>query len=141
MKYLLAGLLCVMITSASRVQGQSRCHGPDRYSAVLLASFRSMMSPAGAPVRARVSLPVVPPSEIVLVADSATCARAIAAADSMMTVWNPSDPPAANTTPFYVMRVGTFYAVADLSVPQPNSEFAPVFVFGPAWVWRGMLVM
>jgi hypothetical protein len=140
MKYLVAGLLCIFITSASAVKSQSRCHSSDRYSAILLAKFRSINSPAGAPVRARMSLPVVAPSEIVLVADSATCAQAIAAADSMVTVWNPSNPKEPTTTQFYVMRIGTSYALTDLS-PQPNSEFAPVLVFGPGWVYRGMLAM
>lgn len=141
MKHLIAALLCISITSASRVQGQNPCHGPDRMSAVLLADFRSMMTPAGAEVRAKLSLPVVPASEIVLVADSATCARAIQAADSMMTVWTPADPPGPITYPIYVMRIGTSYAIVDLSDDSSTSEYASVFFFGPDWVFRQMLAM
>lgn len=141
MKHLIAGLLCVSITSASAGQAQNPCHSPHRQSAVLLADFRAMMSPAGAGVRAKLSLPVVPASEIVLVADSATCARAIQAADSMMTVWNPADPPGPTTYPIYVLRIGTSYAVVDLSDNSSSSEYASVFFFGPGWVFRRMLAM
>jgi len=141
MRYLIAGFLCLLVTSAGPIEGQNTCQGVDRTSAVFLANFRGMMSASGAGLRARFSLPSVPPSEIILVTDPATCARAGQAADSVMTSWDPTDPPIATTAPLYVIKIGTSYAVVDVSDPDPNDEYASVFVFGPGWVFRGIVAM
>lgn len=141
MRYLIVGFLCLLVTSAAPIQGQNTCHVADRHSAVFLANFRGMMAASGAGLRTKFSLPLVPASEITLVADSATCARAGQAADSVMSSWDPTDPPIATTAPLYVIKIGTSYAVVDLSDPDPNDEYASVFVFGPAWVYRGILAM
>jgi hypothetical protein len=100
-----------------------------------------MMSSEGATLRTKFGLSVVPANQITLVTDNQVCARAGAAADSVMTVWDPSDPPVATTNAIYVIQVGTAYAVVDLNDPSPNpkSEFSSVFIFGPLWDYRGIV--
>ncbi len=130
-------LLCVL---SSGLKAQNTCHAADDKSAHIIGVLRTIMAPPESAFRARFSLPLVAPANITLVSDPAICARAGAAADSMVKVWLPNETVTPVTTPLYVIQVGTSYAVADLNTP-PDGEFDSLIIFGLLWEYRGMLAI
>ena len=121
---------------------QNTCHASDRNSDLFVKQFQALMGADSDAVqlRARFNLPLVSISQIVLVSDSTICARMGAAADSMMTVWDSTDPAVPSTTPLYVVQIGTSYAMADLNAPpEYQEERTSIWIFGPLWEYRGML--
>jgi hypothetical protein len=99
-----------------------------------------MMASEQAAFRAALSIPLVTSTEISLVSDSATCARAGAAVDSLVKVWLPNETVSVVSTPLYVITIGTSYAIADLNSPS-TSEFDHLLIFGPVWEYRGIIAM
>ncbi len=133
----MVGILSIV---APTTNAQSTCAAADNNSVHFIYSLGKMMGVNDGATRARLQLPVVAPSQITLVSDSPTCARAGFAADSIVTVWVPGSTPIPTTAPLYVIKIGTSYAVADLNSPS-TSEFDWVFIFGPLWEYRGALRM
>lgn len=142
MRCLLFLLLAVSFPLQS-LRAQNACHASDDNSVQFVASFKAMMDNKFAGMRAKLGVPQVDPSQVVLVSDSTTCALAGAAVDSLMNTWDttsPTLPP--STDPIYVIQIGTAYAVIDLNSPTDDgTEFDSVFVFSAGWVYRGMLAM
>lgn len=66
--------------------------------------------------------------------------RAGHAVDSPFTALDPTDPAIPTTAPLYVFKLGASYALADLNQPNPRRH-TPVFIFGPAWEYRGLILM
>lgn len=129
---------------APQLIAQNTCHIADSHSEFFIKQLQSMMGagPGAMQLRTRFNLPLVPVSEIVLVSDSTICARAGAAADSMMTIWDPTDSAVTTTASIYVVQIGTSYAMADLNAPPEYQEdLVSLWIFGPLWEYRGMLAV
>jgi hypothetical protein len=99
-----------------------------------------MMGSTERAFRAKLKMPLVASSAIVLVSDQTICARAGLAGDSMVKVWVPTAKFRPTPSPLYVIKIGTSFAVADLNSP-PTSDFDWVFIFGPLWEYRGSIRM
>jgi len=113
--------------------GQAICHGADEHSASVIYQINRMMDSSGAQARVDFGVPLVPSSEITLVADSATCARAGQAVDSVLHVWNPTATIPAWQTPLYVFKIGTSYAAMDRSTPSQDAYWVMFFTSGWAF--------
>jgi hypothetical protein len=133
-------LLTASLTAFHSAPGQQTCHGADVNSAHFIQTLSAMMDTSQAAFRAKLQMPLVSSSAIVLVTDAAVCARAGLAADSIFKVWEPTATLDPTTDPIYVIKIGTSYAVADLNSPDDN-EFDWVFLFGPLWEYRGSITM
>jgi len=92
-----------------------------------------------AQARAEFGIPLVSPSEITLVADSATCALAGQAVDSLLHAWHPTATIPPWQVPLYVFKIGTSYATMDRSVP--NQPAYAVMFFTPLWAYTTQLRM
>jgi hypothetical protein len=130
----------MLVVSSRSATAQSTCHVADRNSARFIQGLNAMMDSSQAAFRAKLQMPLVTSSQIVLVSDSATCARAGLAADSIVKVFVPGATPPPSTDPLYVIRVGTSFALADLNSPSLE-HFQWVFIFGPLWEYRGTIGM
>lgn len=130
---------CVVAVASSCMRDATKCHGPDWTSEVLVNGFKSINSSADSVSRKKLSLPIVPPSEIAIVTDPKVCARAVEAADSVVAKWNPSAISPGGAYKIYVIRIGTSHAIVDLT--PPTSHYAAVLVFGPRWEYRGTVMM
>ena len=130
----------IVILSARSAMAQSTCHVADRNSARFIQGLNAMMDSSQAAFRAKLQMPLVNSSQIVLVSDSATCARAGLATDSIVKVFVPGATPPPSTDPLYVIKVGTSFALADLNSPSVE-HFQWVFFFGPLWEYRGIIGM
>jgi hypothetical protein len=133
-----------LMLHADMLSAQNTCHTADKYSDLFIKQFQSLMGSDedAMRLRARFNLPVVPSSQILLVSDSTVCAKIGAAADSMMTLWDPTDPAVASTIPVYVIQIGSSYAMVDLNAPpEYREERTSVWIFGPASEYRGMLAL
>jgi hypothetical protein len=134
--------LAPLLIAINQLSAQQTCHRADVNSAHFIETLVAMMDTAAGrtSLRTTLNLPVVAASQITLVTDSAVCARAGQAADSVAKVWDPSMTLDATTDPLYVIKVGTSYAVADLNnVDDGHGDF--VFIFGPLWEYRGIVLM
>jgi len=135
-------LASVFLIGSSLLGAQNTCAPADDNSAHIIGVFKRMMQSDQADVRDSVGLPLVDPTQITLVSDALICAQAGAAGDSIVKVWVPGATHAPTTAPLYVIRIGTFYAVADLSSPpDPQDEFDSILIFGPAWDYRSIVAM
>lgn len=119
--------------------GQATCHAADKHSADVIYQINRMMDSSEAQARLNFGVPLVALSEISLVADSATCARAGEAVDSLLHVWNPTATIPPWQTPLYVFRIGTSYAAMDRSTPN-RPEYWVIF-FTSAWAFTAALGM
>jgi hypothetical protein len=134
--------LAPLLIAFNQLSGQQTCHRADVNSTHFIETLVAMMDTAAArtTLRTTLNLPVVAASQITLVTDSAVCARAGQAADSVAKVWEPSMTFDPITDPLYVIKIGTSYAVADLNnVGDGEKDF--VFIFGPLWEYRGAVWM
>ena len=121
--------------------GQATCHWPDHNSADVIYQINGMMDSGaiGAQARLDFGVPLVPPSEIILVSDSATCARAGQAVDSLLHVWSPKATIPPWQVPLYVFKIGTSYAAMDRSTPRQPAYW--VIFFTPLWAFTTILRM
>lgn len=119
--------------------GQATCHAADQHSADVINQINRMMDSDQAQARLDFGVPLVAPSEITLVAGSATCARAGEAVDSLLHVWNPTATIRPWQTPLYVFKIGTSYAAMDRSTPN-RPEYWVIF-FTSAWAFTVPLGM
>lgn len=119
--------------------GQATCHAADENSAAVIDAINRVMDSGQAQARLDLGVPLVPPSEITLVADSATCARAGQAVDSLLHVWNPTATIPSWQTPLYVFKIGTSYAAMDRSTPNQDAYW--VMFFTSAWAFTVPLRM
>jgi hypothetical protein len=131
----------VLSLSSFPVRAQNTCHAADMNSARFIQSLNSMMAPDASAFRAKLQMSLVSPSQIVLVSDSTTCARAGLAQDSIVKIWVPTARHPPTTAPLYVIQIGTSFAVADLNSPRSGSEYGMVLIFGPLWEYRGSIGM
>lgn len=134
--------LAPLLMAFNPLTAQQSCHKADVNSAHFIQTLVAMMDTAAArtALRTTLNLPVVTATQITLVTDSAVCARAGQAADSVAKVWEPSMTLDPTTDPLYVIKVGTSYAIADLNnVDDGETDF--VFIFGPLWEYRGIVLM
>ncbi|HEV7388799.1 MAG TPA: hypothetical protein VGN73_09315 [Gemmatimonadaceae bacterium] len=121
------------------VFGQAICHAADDNSAAVIYQISLMMDSTHAQARSEFGVPLVQPSEIALVSDPATCARAGQAVDSLVHVWNPSATTPPWSTPLYVFRIGTSYAAMDRSTLNQPAYW--VLFFTSAWAFTVPLRM
>lgn len=111
--------------------GQATCHTADEHSATVIYQITRLMDSNQAQARLEFGVPLVAPSEITLVADSATCARAGQAVDSLLYVWHPTATIPPWQAPLYVFKIGTSYAAMDRSTP--NAPAYRVLFFTAVW--------
>ena len=133
----IASFLAVLAGSAN---GQNSCHGADNNSAHFIYTLNKLTASNQSAFRAKLQLPLVTSSDIVLVSDSTTCARAGIALDSIVKVWVPTATHSPTTAPLYIIRIGTLYAVADLNSAS-TSDFDWVLIFGPLWEYPASMRM
>jgi len=135
-------ILCLsaLVVSSRSASAQNTCHSADLNSAHFIQGLNAMMDTSQAAFRAKLQMALVTSSAIVLASDSATCARAGLAVDSIAKGFVPGATHPPTTAPLYVIRVGTSFTVADLNSP-PSDHFDWVFFFGPLWEYRGIIGM
>jgi hypothetical protein len=131
----------VLSLSSSLARAQNTCHAGDMNSARFNQSLGSMMASDASAFRAKLQMPLVPSSQIFLVSNPTTCARAGLAADSIVKVWVPNATHPPTIAPLYVIQIGDSFAVADLNSPQSGGEYGMLFIFGPLWEYRGSIGM
>lgn len=112
---------------------QNTCHAANDTSARIITLINNLMDPSLSAGRASLGIPTVAPANVVLVTDTAACARAGQAVDSVLHVWNPTTQIPTPPNPLYVIQVGTAYAVADYDSPNPTNLSRWLLVFGSAW--------
>ena len=132
--------LAVLLGPARYTGAQNTCHRADLNSAHFIQSLNAMMDSSQTAFRAKLKMPLVTSSAIVLVSDPTICARAGLAGDSIVKVWVPTAKFRPTTAPLYVIKIGTSFAMADLNSPTTN-HFDWVFIFGPKWEYRGAIWM
>ncbi len=115
------------------VFGQATCHAADDNSAAVIYQISLMMDSSHAQARSEFGVPLVQPSDIALVSDSATCARAGQAVDSLLHAWNPTATIPPWSTPLYVFKIGTSYAAMDRSTPNQSAYW--VLFFTSTWAF------
>ena len=119
---------------------QATCHTADEHSADVIYQITHMMdSDVDAQTRSEFGVSLVAPSEITLVADSATCARAGEVVDSLLHVWHPTNTIPPWQTPLYVFKIGASYATMDRSIP--NQPGYGVMFFTPLWAYTTELTI
>lgn len=138
---ILLSVSAVLSLSSSLAGAQNTCHAADMNSARFIQSLNSMMAPDASAFRAKLQMPLVLSSQIFLVSNSTTCARAGLAQDSIVKVWVPTATHPPTTAPLYVIQIGTSFAVEDLNSPRSGGEYGMVFIFGPLWEYRGSIGM
>ena len=135
---LLTGLLVAVHGIQAGAQSNT-CHTAGNKSAFVIMAVNALMKPESAQLRTRFGLSLVSRTQIVLVSDSATCARAGQALDSLVRAWTPNQPhPAANSNSLYVVQVGSYFAVVDEN-DRPPEQPPFMFYFSPLWEFRTML--
>jgi hypothetical protein len=119
---------------------QATCHAADEHSADVINQITSLMgSDVDAQTRSEFGVTLVSPSEITLVTDSATCARAGQVVDSLLHVWHPTATIPPWQTPLYVFKIGTSYATMDRG--DPNQTGYGVMFFTPLWEYKTEMTM
>jgi hypothetical protein len=88
--------------------------------------------------RIMLRLPLVTPSQIVLVTDSTVCARALQAVDSVVKATNPKAPAVMPARSVYVITIGTYTAVADRI--KLSSGYMDMIFFDPNWAFLSSLL-
>lgn len=134
-------LLAAIILGRSAA-AQATCHAPDDESARVIYQISGMMDTAQrmTQIRSDFGIPLVSLSEIVLVSDSAVCARAGQALDSLLHVWNPNATiPAVWPEPLYVFKIGSSFAAMDRSTPNQPAYW--VIFLSPLWAYKAVLRM
>lgn len=124
---------------ARPVFGQATCHAADDHSAAVIHAITRMMDSDQAQARSDFGVSLVPLSQITLVSDSATCARAGEAVDSVLHVWNPTATIPPWQIPLYVFKIGTSYAAMDRSTPNQDAYW--IMFFTSAWAFTVPLRM
>lgn len=127
--------LTVPITNGS---AQS-CRPADARSARMIGTLTQLMTGSTDDNKTRISLrlPSVTASQIVLVTDSAVCARALQVLDSVVHVTNPDAPANIPARTLYVISIGSYIAVSD---PGDRSNGRMIInFFDAAWTWLSNL--
>jgi hypothetical protein len=129
---LLAATAAQPFRSVSPVAGgATACLGPDEQTESEIAYLRRMTgstNPLDVAWRQRIPLPAALPSEIALVSDSATCARALTAYNTR------ANEEGVSVTGVYVIAVKDMYVVSN---PQLKAgEFLLHYVFDSAFTFR-----
>lgn len=135
---LIAATALAMCTSVA--YAQNTCHAADQYSARFIQGINAMMDSSNSVLRARLQMPLVASSAIVLISDSAVCARAGVASDSIVRVIVPTASQPPTTAPLYVIAVGSSFVVADRN-SLSGDHLEILFFFGPLWEYRGAFSM
>src|SRR5258707_567263 len=109
------------------------CRPADTRSGRMISTLDRLMTGSTKDNLTRISLrlPSVAPSQVVIIADSAVCARALQVLDSVVHVTNPSAPANIPPRALYVIGIGSFIAVSD-----PNDRIDGLMVinfFDAAW--------
>jgi hypothetical protein len=115
------------------------CRPSDARSDRMIGTFNRLMTGNDKDNKTRISLqlPSVTTSQILIVTDSAVCARALQALDSVVHVTNPYAPANIQARPLYVIRIGSFIAVSD---PNDRSDGRMIInFFDAAWTWLSNL--
>ena len=131
--------LGVLLGPARHMGAQQTCHRADVNSAHFIQVMQIMMDSSQRAFRAKLKMPLVKSSAIVLVSDPRICARAGFAADSMFKIWEPTAKLGPTHDPLYVIKIGTSFAVADLNSPS-DSDGDLIWIFGPLWEYRGIIL-
>jgi hypothetical protein len=128
-----AALLAFAVPGGKAV-GQS-CRPADARSDRMIETLNRLMngSKKDSLTRASLMLPIVTPSQIVLITDSTVCARAIQVLDSIIHVTNPVAPANIPPRPLYVISIGSFIAISDPN-DQSDGRMAIDF-FDATWKW------
>lgn len=119
---------------------QATCHAADEHSADVIHQITSIMdSDVDDQTRSEFGVTLVSPSDITLVADSATCARAGEVVDSLLHVWHPTVTIPPWQAPLYVFKIGTSYATMDRG--DPNQTGYGLMFFTPLWEYKVQMTM
>jgi hypothetical protein len=136
-----AVIVSILSVRGNAILAQSTCHAQDQRSDHFIAVVKQMMGPDGAPARAHLGLGIVDTTQILIVSDSAICARAGQALDSLNLALNPGATiPPPDTLPLYVLQVGSSFAVADLNYSSTN-DFDHLFFFTSLWQFMNVGVL
>lgn len=139
MKMTFGSLLpCCVLTLASTqaVAQATTCKTADPTSARIISAIKSIMSPTNK-VRLYAKVPLVSPTEITLVLNDSTCARARDVLNA--NAYSPDPPP--NPLPewqVYVVQVGTYFATFDPE--QRAGEWHIIGFFDSAWNYVGSMI-
>ena len=106
------------------------CIPADTTSLALVSAINSIMTASNV-VRVKVQIPIVPASEVSLIADEAVCAKARDALNTYIQATSPGAPNPMPARPLYVVRVGTYFATLDSSVGARRVESVGFFFGQP----------
>lgn len=131
-------LLC-LLTMAAQANGQG-CIAANDTSTEMVRRIKGIMSGSTQDEKARVALmlPLVAPSQVYLVTDSLTCARGLQVLDSVVKATNPRAPSVMPPRDVYVIKVGSYTAVAD-RLPY-KSGYLSIQFFDPNWAFLRVLL-
>lgn len=126
--------IVALAVSGDKAVGQA-CRPADARSDRMISTLDRLMNGNKKDTLTRISLllPIVPPSQIVVVTDSAVCARAIQVLDSIIHITNPDAPANIPPRPLYVINIGSFIAISDPN-DQSDGHMAIDF-FDATWKW------
>jgi hypothetical protein len=137
---LLALVVLVALVLDSCFTSRNTCRGANGWHSEHFINGLRSSTKAGSPFHSgRLSIPVVPPSDVSLVTDPAICARAYAAIDTLTATWAPVSPAESAPDPgIYLIKVGDWHAIVPL---EQQEHYTSVFIFGPRWDFRFILAM
>jgi hypothetical protein len=115
------------------------CMSADTSSSRIITTIQRIVTGTSkaAQTRAMLHLPSLSASQVTLVSNDTSCARARQAQDSLVHATNTDAPTVMPFRPLYVIKLGTYNALVD---PTARSErdFMLGF-FDPAWVYLGSI--
>lgn len=117
------------------------CIAANDTSTEMIRRINGIMSGSTQDEKGRIALglPRVTPSEVVLVTDSTVCARGLQVLDSLVKASNPRAPAVMPPRNVYVIRVGTYTAVADRT-KLSHGGYMSINFFDPNWSFLRVLL-
>lgn len=115
------------------------CIAPDTASARIIATIQRIVTGTtkAAQSRAVLHIPSLTASQVTLVTDEVSCARARQAQDSLVHATNPNAPSSLPARALYVVKLGTYNALVD---PGARTEGdAMLGFFDPNWAYLGSI--
>ena len=129
-----------LFAGPATLSAQRVCHAADDSSSRVISMINGLMAPELSARRDSVGLPLASPDEIGLTTDSAVCARAGRAVDSLVRVLMPtSQPQPGSINPLYVFKIGSSFAVLDSHSPTNDAPHRVVLFFNALWGYSFMI--
>lgn len=135
-----AGLMVLFTATAlgaKEIRAQN-CFASDTSSVRIVARLQRLVTGTSSGTvksRAMFHLPSFNASDVTLVTDDSSCVRARQAEDSVIHATNPRAPVSIPARPLYVVKVGTYNAVADLA--QRVEGNVMLTLYDPNWAYLG----